>query len=343
MGLNIKSIITKKELDFKDLQNKVVAVDGFNILYQFLTTIRQQDGTPLMNKKGQITSHLNGLFFRTTNLMKRGIKPVFVFDGKPPKLKLEERQRRREIKQKAQEKFQEAKKAQDVTSMKKYASRTAYLTKEMVDQSKELLSLLGLPIVQAPSEGEAQAAHMVISKHAYAAVSQDYDTLLYGCPLLIHNLSVAGRKKLPGRPVYKTIKPEIIHLKDLLASLGIDQQQLLILSILIGTDYNRGGVKGIGPKKALKLVKEYKGKWDELFQHVKFKEHSATEWKEIYDTFRNMPVTSEYTLDFKPPQMDKLKEFLIEQHDFSSARIENSLKDLEQEKVKQQQKSLLGF
>jgi len=343
MGLNIKAIITKKELELTSLKNKKVAIDSFNILYQFLTTIRQADGGLLMNKQGEVTSHLNGLFFRTTKLMKYGIKPIFVFDGQPPQLKLEERKRRRALKEQARVKYEAAKEAKDMPQMKKFASRTAYLNKEMVAQAKELISLLGLPVVQAPSEGEAQVAHIVNRGDAYAAVSQDYDTLLYGCPRLIHNLSVAGRKKIPGKLAYKTVKPEVILLKDLLDSLNINQEQLMMLSILIGTDYNKGGVHGIGPKKALKLVQKYKGKYDELFTEVKFKEHCVVSWREVYNTFKNMPLTDDYDVTFSPPKIDKLKEFLIERFDFSKLRIENALKDLEKEKAKQEQKSLFGF
>jgi len=343
MGLNIKSIITKKELEIKDLSGKILAVDTFNILYQFLTTIRQQDGTPLTNKKGEVTSHLNGLFFRTTNLMKQGLRPVFVFDGKAPDLKQKERKRRRQIKQKAQIQYEVAREAKDLIGMKKFASRTAYLTADMIAQAKELITLLGLPIVQAPSEGEAQAAHIVNQGHAYAAVSQDYDTLLYGCPRLIHNLSIVGRKKLPGKLAYKVVKPEMITLKELLKSLGIDSEQLLMLSILIGTDYNRGGVKGIGPKKALKLVKEYNDDWESMFSKVEFSTHSPHPWTEIADTFRNMPVIDEYDITFTAPKTEALKDFLVNKHDFSESRIENALKAIAQQKSKQEQTSLFRF
>jgi len=341
LGLNIKELITKKEIEIKDLNNKILAIDTFNILYQFLTTIRQHDGTPLINKKGEITSHLNGLFFRTAKLLKAGIKPVFVFDGTPPDLKKQERERRKLSKQQAKAKYEEAKESKDISSMKKYASRTAYLTSEMVEQAKELITLLGLPIIQAPSEGEAQAAYLVKNKDAYAAVSQDYDTLLYETPLLIHNLSIAGRKKLRNKLSYKTVKPEIIHLKEILTNLEINQEQLIILSILIGTDYNKSGVKGIGPKTALKLVKEYKDNYNALFKKVEFEKHSSNDWKTIYNTFKNMPITKDYKIKFTQPDIPKLKAFLIEKHDFSQIRIENALKDLIKEKTKQQ--SLANF
>lgn len=218
--------------------------------------------------------------------MKKGIKPIFVFDGKPPPLKLAERERRRELKKQAHTKYEAAKESKDISGMKKFASRTAYLTKEMVEQSKELISLLGLPCVQAPSEGEAQVAYIVTQGDAYAGVSQDYDTLLYGCPRLIHNLSIAGRKKIPGKLAFKTVKPEMITLKEVLKNLDINQEQLLMLSVLIGTDYNRGGVKGIGPKKALKLVKQYKDNYGAMFKEVEFDQHCANSWQEIADTFK---------------------------------------------------------
>lgn len=342
MGLNIKDLIVREEIEISDLKGKVLAVDTFNILYQFLTTIRQPDGSPLYNKDGKVTSHLNGLFFRTAKLLKSGIKLVFVFDGEAPVLKKAERERRKDLKKEAKEKYDAAKKTENFEDMKKYASRTAYLTGEMVDQAKELIELMGMPIIQAPAEGEAQVAQVVNSGNAYAAVSQDYDTLLYGCPRLIHNLSIAGKKK-KTKLAYKIVKPSIITLKQVLDELGIDKDQMIMLSILVGTDYNKGGVKGIGPKNAIKLVKEYKGKYDKMFEKVEFDKHCAFSWKEIYKTFKDMPVKKDYELKFKRPQLERLKKFLVEKHNFAENRIENSLKELIKQKNKQEQKSLLGF
>src|SRR3989338_7744716 len=220
MGVNIRELIPRKDIDFSALQQKVLVIDAFNLLYQMITTIRQRDGTPLTDNQGRTTSHLVGLFSRTTNFLERGIKLVFVFDGKAPALKQEERERRREVKEEALAKYRIAKEKEDITDMKKYASRTAVLTQEMIQESKDLLQAFGIPIIQAPSEGEAQAAYMVKQGDGYAVVSQDYDSLLYGASKLIHNLSVAGKRK-KTKVSYEKIKPEIIHLSEVLNTHGI--------------------------------------------------------------------------------------------------------------------------
>ena len=169
MGVDISDIIEAKEIEMEDIKNKSIAIDGYNTLYQFLSIIRQPDGTPLMDEKGRITSHLSGLFYRTVNIMEAGIKPVYVFDGKPPELKqktLEERNERRKI---SEEEWKKALEEGDVEKARLYAQASSRLTKEMVEDSKKLLDLMGVPWVQAPSEGEAQAAYMAIKGDVYAA------------------------------------------------------------------------------------------------------------------------------------------------------------------------------
>ncbi len=171
MGTNLKELLLIKEISFDDLKGKLLAVDSFNLLYQFLSTIRQRDGSLLKDSQGNITSHLTGLFNRTTKLMTLGIKLAFVFDGIPPKLKQKEREKRRTVKQAAMKLYEEAKVKKDIESMRKYASRTSILDKEMIKESKELISSLGFPVIQAPSEGEAQVAKIVNDKNAYAGIS----------------------------------------------------------------------------------------------------------------------------------------------------------------------------
>ena len=314
MGINIRELVPRKEISFEELNGKILIIDAFNLLYQMITTIRQRDGTPLLDSKGNITSHLAGLFSRTTNFMEKGMKLVFVFDGEAPALKKEERARRALIKEEALAKYRVAVQEKDIESMKKYASRTAVLTKEMIEEAKRLILAFGLPIIQAPSEGEAQAAYMVRKGDGYAVVSQDYDSLLYGATRVIHNLSVAGKKKKGAG--FEKIKPELIVLSEMLNELGIDQEQLIVLSMLIGTDYNRAGIKGIGPKNGLKLVKEYKKDFDKLFKDVKWSEYSPHDWKEIFNLFKKMQMTDEYHLTWKKPNAEKIVELLGGEHDF---------------------------
>src|SRR3989344_2992710 len=257
MGLNFKELIVKQEISIKDLYGKVLAIDSMNLLYQFLTTIRGPDGSVLTDKNGHVTSHLIGLFSRTTSLMESGLKLVFVFDGKPPEIKAKTWEKRKRIKQEASLKLKLAQEEDNLEDMKKFAARTSILTKEMIHDAQELIQALGLPIVQAPSEGEAQTAYMVKTGKAYASISQDYDNLIFGCPLLIRNLSLEGKRKKAGTLGYTVVKPEAIYLQDVLKHLSLNLDQLIVLAILVGTDYNPGGVKGIGPKTGLKLLKEH--------------------------------------------------------------------------------------
>lgn len=344
MGLNFKDIVVKKEISIKDLANKTLVIDSMNLLYQFLTTIRARDGAPFTDSHGNTTSHLIGLFNRTTRLMEHNIKLIFVFDGKPPEMKQRTKELRAEIKKQAALKLKEAEKLGDLEEMYKFASRTAALTPEMVSEAKKLILALGCPVIQAPSEGEAQCAHVVKKGDADAAVSQDYDSLIFGCPLLVRNLSIEGRRKKAGRLAFQTIKPETLSLSDNLNALGLDIDQLIVLAILVGTDYNPGGIKGIGPKTALKLVKEFPGDFDALFQKAGWSDSfPELDWKEIFYTFKKIPVTGDYVLEWKPIDEKKVAEFLVKEHDFSEERVKTRLKKLVREKEKSAQKGLGSF
>ncbi len=341
MGVHLKELTIREPIAIESLAHKILVVDGYNILYQFLTTIRGPDGSPLTDAKGKVTSHLIGLFSRSTKLMQSNIKLVFVFDGVPPDLKRAVLEERKATKIAAQKSYEEAKAAEDVEAMKKFSGRTARLTKDLVEEAKLVCSLLGIPTVQAPSEGEAQMAYMVKKGDAWAGVSQDYDSLLYGCPRLIQNLSIAGKRKLPGSPRYVNISPELVNLKATLEHLKFSDDQLLALAMLVGTDYNPGGIKGIGPKKALKLVTEHGKNIEALFVAVKFNEISPHPWKEIWDTFKKMPVTDDYKLQWKSPDTKGLIDYLVRQRDFSEERVLSALENLKS--AQKQQKSLGDF
>ena len=205
MGLQFKDLVVKKEIAIKDLDGKILAVDANNNLYQYLTTIRAIDGSALTDSNGRVTSHLIGLFSRTTALMEQGLKLVFVFDGKAPEIKKKTWEKRTAIKKEASLKLKEAEKAGDVEGMRKFSSRTVILDKEMIEDAKNVIRALGLPIVQAPSEGEAQTSYMVKKGDAYASVSQDFDNLIFNCPKLIRNLSIAGKRKKAGKFAYTTV------------------------------------------------------------------------------------------------------------------------------------------
>jgi flap endonuclease-1 len=343
MGVNLKEIVVKNEISIPQLCGKRLVVDGNNVLYQFISTIRQADGTLLMDSHGSVTSHLNGLFYRTTKLMHYGLKLIFVFDGKPPELKLAERERRAGIKEDAQRMYDKAKEAGNVDDMKKYAMRTSRLTREMMDEAIELITALGIPVIRAPSEGEAQAAYLVKNGDAFAEISQDYDCLLFGVPRMVQNLTISERKKKKDKLAYETVKPQIIELEPNLKQLGIDHDQLIALGLLVGTDYNIGGIKGIGPKKALDLIKKYPSDFNGLFESVKWSEHFSYPWKEVFNLFKEMPVHKDYTLKWDEIDQDKLISLLCDKHEFSRLRVEDTLNNLKSSQSKISQKGLGDF
>ncbi len=339
MGVKISEIVPKREIKIEDLAHKVLAVDAFNAIYQFLSIIRQADGTPLKDSKGRITSHLSGLFYRNVNLLEKGLKLVYVFDGEKPTFKEKTIEERERIRQEAAQKWKEALEAGDLEEARKYAQAAVSLDEEMVKESKELLQAMGIAVVQAPSEGEAQAAHLVRKGQAYASVSQDMDSLLFGSPRLVRNLNITGKRKVPGKPYYKEVHPELIELEEVLNTLKISREELIIMGILIGTDYNPEGVKGIGPKKALQLVKTYRT-LDRILIHVKW-EHDVDPHA-IFEFFMNPPVED---VEIEFPQLDKEKiiKILVDEHEFSQERVENALAKLEEAEKAKAQKTLFSF
>jgi len=329
MGISFSGLIPGKEIEFKDLHNRVIAIDSSNVLYQFLSTIRDRfTGEPLKDSKGRVTSHLSGLFYRTSKLLEESIKLVFVFDGKPPAFKKHTVEARIRVREEARKKWKRALDEGRPEEARRYAQAATRLTKDMVEEAKKLLDIMGMPWIQAPSEAEAQASYMAHSGTAWAVGSQDWDSLMFRAPRMVKNLTISGRKKMPGKQTYIPVKTELIELDSIMKHLGITHEQLICLGILIGTDYNPGGIKGIGPKTALKIVKEKK-------THHKIFKSLAENWnfeiipEVIFDFFKNPPVEKNIEIKSKSLDIEKLRKFLIEEHDFSENRINSTLEKLE--------------
>ena len=340
MGVAITELLKSRPISIKELEGKILAVDAPLWIYQFLSSIRQRDGTLLTDSKGNVTSHLVGISSRVPNLLEQGLKLIFCFDGQSPDLKRKEREKRKELKMHAQKRYEEAKAEEDLDQMKKYAARTSRLTSEMIEEAKALLEALGVPVVESATEAEAQAAFLVKQGEAYAVASNDADSLLFGAPRIIRNLNIVGKKKQAGAYAYKDVNPELIELKENLAELGLDRDQLIVLSMLVGTDYNVGGIKGIGPKKAIALTKKHKKNYKALFEEVKWPDSFDYDWKEVFDLIKNMKVSEKYTVQFGNPDPNKLDKVLVEKHDFSGERVE---KIMERLKRKTKQKGLSEF
>jgi flap endonuclease-1 len=321
MGVDIGDLFKSEKISFKDLHDRVIVIDAYNVLHQFLATIRQRDGTPLKNSRGEITSHLTGILHRSANLVEARIRPVYAFDGKPHPLKaktLEDRQKRKEL---AEKEWKEALEAGDLKKARTKAQQTSRVTDEILKQSKELLDALGIPHIQAPSEGEAQASYMVKKGDAFAVGSQDYDCLLVGSPVLVRNLTSSQRRKLPGKEAYSKVYPNQIRLKPNLKTLGVTQKQLVDMGILIGTDYN-DGIKGIGPKKSLNLIKK-NGNVENVLATIGSEEAPTfDEIKEIRKIFLKPDVTDDYKLEWPGTDNERVIKILCDKHQFSLERVE---------------------
>jgi flap endonuclease-1 len=276
-------------------------------------------------------------------MMQQGIMPCFVFDGKPPELKMATLRERSERKAEAAKQLEAAAAEGDEEAMKKFASRTSKLTPQMIDEAKQVVAALGLPVIQAPSEGEAQAAHLAKKGEVWAVASQDADSLLFGAPRLVRNLAVTGKRKKVGVLAYEEVKPQLVELDAGLRHVGITHDQLLVLSLLVGTDYNPGGIRGIGPQKALKLVKEHGDDFEAIFKAVGWDEHWEIGWQELMKAFKTMPVTDDYRLVFRKPDIAELRRILVEGHDFGPERIERVAGMLDKQHAGRAQKGLGSF
>ena len=325
MGVDLGDLAVKNTISLDSLSGKIVAIDAFNVLYQFLASIRQEDGTPLQDFRGNITAHLSGLFYRNTKLIDNGIKPIYVFDGERAKLKGKTMEARAKAKATAKKKWEDALEKGEMKEAKKYAQATSRLTGEMVGESKELLDYMGIPWVQANGEGEAQASAMVQEGIAYAAASQDYDCMLFGSPVLVRNLSITGRRKVPRQDRFIMVEPEEIRLRETLTALGLTREQLIIIGILTGTDFNEG-VYRVGPKTALKIVNGHKT-LPEVEKYVKEKYNYEFDVnpEEVFEIFMNPKIVkTKEKFKWGDVSASKIAELLIEKHDFSEDRVERT-------------------
>ncbi|MGC8816616.1 MAG: flap endonuclease-1 [Candidatus Hadarchaeum sp.] len=337
MGVQLGDLVSKERVELESLRGRIVAIDALNFLYQFLSIIRQRDGELLRDSRGRITSHLSGIFYRTANFIEVGIRPIYVFDGKPPALKRLTVEQRQMVRVEAEREWKKALEEGRTQDARKFAQRAGRLDAAMIKQTQELLSRMGVPWVQAPGEGEAQAALMVQRGDAWAAASQDFDSLLFGAPRLVRNLAITGRRKLPGKDAFTEVYPEIIELGRVLAELGITREQLVDIGILVGTDYNEG-IKGIGPKKALELVKKY-GSMAEIVKTELGKKFEVDPL-EVREIFLRPEVTTDYRLVWGDPDPEAIKKFLCDEFDFSEERVLSGIDKLTRGKLERGQARL---
>lgn len=327
MGVDLKGIVKPFKISLEQLGGRTIAVDAPNALYQFLSIIRGERGEYLMDHEGRVTSHLSGLFYRNVNLLELGIRPIYVFDGKPPVLKTMEIERRRTVKKEAEKLYNAALARGDYVEARKQAQATVYLKDQMVDDAKRILDAMGIPWIVAASEGEATAAHLTRIGVASDAASQDFDALLFGAARLVRNVTISGKRKLPGRGVHINVEPEEIELKRVLDNLGVTREQLVDIGILVGTDFNPDGFTKIGPVTALKLIKKH-GRLeniDKIKDELKTVNHN-----EIREIFLKPQVSEPKTpLEWRQPDRNKVISFLCGERDFSEERVTKALERLD--------------
>ena len=334
MGLDLKSLLVRDKTKLESFTNKIVAIDAYNAIYQFLAIIRGPEGLHLTDTKGRVTSHITGLFYRNINFLSLGIKPVYIFDGKPPSLKSAEIEHRKQIKKDATVKYERAVSERKMEDARKFAQQTTSMKDGMVEDSKRLLELFGIPYIQAPSEGEATAARLTVTEHADVAASQDFDSILFGAKKLVRNFTNSGRRKLPNRNTYIEIEPEIIDYNKNLEALGITREQLIDVGILIGTDFNPDGFERIGPKTAIKMIKEH-GKLEDVKQIQE--QLQEIDYNAIRKIFLEPEVANVDKIEFNEVRYDNITDYLSNERSFSRDRVNSSLNRLKKSLEKKSQ------
>ena len=337
-----------KSVPLSNYTGQLFALDASMAMYQFLIstqTIKTQGFSiaELRDEQGNLTGHLLGLLNRTLMLMEHGIRPVWVFDGKPPEAKMNTLRGRKEIKENAEKEKDEAKDQGDMEKALKFANQTIKIDQKMTDDAKKLISLLGIPVIEAPSEAEATCSILAKDKKVFAAATEDMDTLCFGCPVLIRELT--GKEE------------NIIEIKlDVaLSELGLTMDEFVDLCILCGCDYCER-IEGIGCIKAFQLIKEYKTiekviEYTEKYNKDDNHKKKMTYNKENFDfvqareLFKKPEVidTSKVELNFTSPNIEGLKEFLVKEKNFSETRIDNAIKRLGNAKSKASQSRLDSF
>ncbi|KAI3388121.1 hypothetical protein SNEBB_001181 [Seison nebaliae] len=315
-----------------------IAIDASMSIYQFLVAVRQ-DGSNLTGTDGETTSHLIGLFYRTIRLADNGIKPVYVFDGKAPEMKSLELKKRAEKRSEAEKELTEAKTKGDVEMIDKFSKRLVKVTKVHVEECQNLLKLMGIPFVIAPCEAEAQCAELVKGGEVYGAGTEDMDCLTFGTPVLLRHLNASEAKKM---------NIQQFDYQKILQDLNFTSTQFIDLCILLGCDYCES-IRGIGPKRAVELIKKYSD-IETIIKNLDKKKYGVPDdwqYEKARQLFVEHPVTSAKELDeqlkWLEPNEEELVEYMVKEKGFSEDRIRNGCIKLRKAKNSVQQGRIDSF
>ncbi|CAB3408030.1 unnamed protein product [Caenorhabditis bovis] len=304
--------------EIKAFFGRKVAIDASMCLYQFLIAVRQ-DGSQLQSEDGETTSHLMGMFYRTIRMIDNGIKPVYVFDGKPPDMKSGELEKRTERRADAEKALTEAKEKGDSKEVEKFERRLVKVTKQQNEEVKKLLSLMGVPIVEAPCEAEAQCARLVKSGKVYGTATEDMDALTFGSTVLLRHMLYSEAKKMPIKE---------ITLSRVLEEMHLSEDQFIDMCILLGCDYC-GTIRGIGPKKAVELIKQHHD-IETILENIDQTKYPPPEnwpYKRARELFKEPEVMNpdEINLVWKEPDVEGVVAFMCGEKNFNEERIRSAL------------------
>jgi flap endonuclease-1 len=334
MGVKLHDLIATKNIDYQRLKGRILAVDAPNVIMSLLNFTRKNQIVPDSNlffdRTQRVINHLYGILYRVKFLYSKLVFPIFCFDGVVSELKRCITKDQLNDYRFAKKRYTEAIQNGNIRLAKQLAISQEFFWPSIIEESKRLLGLLGVPYIESPASAESQCAFLVREKIADYSNSQDYDSLLFGCPYIIRNLSKSLRKKIKGRWIYKKIIPQEINLKANLKRLGIDHFHLVDIGILIGTDYHPG-IHQIGPKTALKLIKEHHN-----IENIMRKERDKYDFSEldytIIDRIRELFLLPEiiegkYLQDliWTYPNTQKLISFLSHNHFLNEERVQNNL------------------
>jgi len=314
---SLRDLATIEDVSFEGLEGSVVAVDAHNWLYRYLTTTVKWTGDDVYTTvDGREVANLVGVVQGLPTFFEHDLTPVFVFDGAVVDLKDDEVRERRAQRERAEAKLEAARERGDELAVARLESRTQRLTDHIVDTTLDLFDLLDVPVVEAPAEGEAQAAYMARQGDADYVGTEDYDALLLGAPLTLRQLTSTG-------------DPELMDFEATLADLEVTWEQLVDAAVLIGTDFN-DGVAGVGPKTAVKLVREHGDIWT-VFESEDVYVDGADR---IRDLFLDPAVTDAYDVDTPlDPDVAAAREYVCQQWEVDADEVARGFERIEESVV----------